>query len=94
MPSYKVAHVHEQGVDLIITPLESSFGHLTNAEQNRQCRELQAHANGAGLAETVVPVWEAGPGRMGFLAPSGFRPFFQSIDMGFVGMNINREISW
>lgn len=28
MPSYEVAHVHEQGQDLIIVPLDSQFGRL------------------------------------------------------------------
>jgi hypothetical protein len=94
MPSYRVAHVKEQGVNLIIIPLESRFGSLNSADQNEQKRELQIRANAAGLAGTVVPVWDAGRGRMGFLAPNGFHPFFKSINLARVHQSINKEISW
>jgi hypothetical protein len=94
MPRFKVAHVKEQGVDLIIIPLESRFGSMSNADQNSQNRELQVRANAAGLRGTVVPVWDAGGGRMGFFAPSGFRPFFSSLSLSQVDQSINKEISW
>jgi hypothetical protein len=94
MPRYKVAHVKDQGVDLIIIPLESRFGALGNSEQNAQRGELQMRANAAGLAGTVVPVWDAGGNRMGFLAPSGYNPFFSSLALYQVQRSINKEISW
>jgi hypothetical protein len=94
MPRYKVAHVKEQGVDLIIIPLESRFGSLGNSAQNAQSHELQIRANSAGLAGTVVPVWDAGNNRMGFLAPNGFRPFFSGLTLYQVEQSINKEISW
>lgn len=93
MPRYDLAHIREQGIDLIIIPLNSSFGHRTQAEQQEIVDELQLHANAAGLKGTVVPVWES-LGRMGFLAPSRWHPFFQSINLQFVGANLNRYISW
>lgn len=55
--TYDVAHIREEGVDLIIIPLRSSFGHRTTLEQNETTRYLQACASAAGLAGTVVPVW-------------------------------------
>jgi hypothetical protein len=94
MPSYKVAHVKEQGVDLIIIPLERRFGSLGNSAQNTQKQELQMRANSAGLAGTVVPVWDAGSNRMGFLAPNGFHPFFSGLSLYQVQKSINKEISW
>jgi hypothetical protein len=94
MPSYNVAHVREQGVDLIIIPLESRFGSLGNSAQNGQCQQLQIKANSAGLAGTVVPVWDAGGGRMAFLAPRGFQPFFSELTLYQVEQMINKEISW
>lgn len=66
MPRFKVAHVKEQGVDLIIIPLGSGFGSLSNSAQNAQQQELQIRANASGLAGTVVPVWEEANDRMGF----------------------------
>lgn len=93
MPRYDLAHIREQGIDLIIIPLNSSFGHRTQAEQQEIVDELQLHANAAGLKGTVVPVWES-LGRMRFLAPSRWHAFFQSINLQFVRANLNKYILW
>lgn len=77
MPSFEVAHVREQGVDLIIIPMNRSFGSRSSATQNEIAAELQMRATSAGLRGTVVPVWDHGGGRMGFLAPRNFAPFFR-----------------
>lgn len=94
MPSLKIAHLREQGQDMIIAPLERSFGTLTNDEQQATIAELQARANAAGLAGIVVPVWDHGGGRMSFIAPPPWHPFFRSITLQFVFANLNRELSW
>jgi hypothetical protein len=69
VPQYKVAHIKEQGTDLIIIPLESHFGSMSAQDQNATISSLQLHASEAGLRGTVVPVWDSGSGRMGFIAP-------------------------
>ena len=94
MPHYKIAHVKEQGVDLIVVPLESDFGRKTDEEQRQNIAALQMHAKAAGLAGTVVPVWDGGNGAMAFRAPQKWHPFFQSIGLAWVSANINRELSW
>ena len=93
MPRYDVAHVKEQGIDLIIIPLHSSFGRQTREDQNEAIAELQMHANAAGLAGTVIPVWEDGS-RMTFIAPTQWHPFFSSIKRKWLAKNLNRWISW
>jgi hypothetical protein len=93
MERFQVAHIHEQGVDLIIIPVNDNFRYKSNLEQNQVRSALQLCAASAGLRGTVVPVWDAGGGRMGFLAPSNFHPFFTSINLAFVAANINRELS-
>ena len=93
MERFEVAHIREQGIDLVITPLDRSFGCKTQAEQNEVQCALQACAMSAGLAGTVVPVWHAGGGRMGFLAPQNFHPFFRGLTLRDVAANINRELS-
>jgi hypothetical protein len=93
VPRFKVAHVREQGVDLIIVPLKASFGNKTNVEQNEIVDELQRRANRAGLAGTVVPVWKAG-NRMSFIAPRNWYPFFRSLSWNDVLASINKEIYW
>jgi hypothetical protein len=94
MPRFKVAHVKEQGVDLIIIPLESSFGYKPESDQQKIIADLQLHSRGAGLAGTVVPVWDSGGGRMSFIAPQNWHSFFASINLAWIWANVNREIYW
>lgn len=91
--SYDLAHIQQQGVDLIIIPLDSSFGQRSNADQNAIVAALQACARSAGLRGVVVPVWNAGGGRMGFLAQRNWHAFFSSINLAFVAQNINRRLT-
>jgi hypothetical protein len=93
MSHFKVAHVREQGLDLIIVPLDSQFRFKTDVEQRETIAALQVCATRAGLAGAVVPVWDDGGGRMAFRAPRNWHPFFQSISLGFVAANINRELT-
>lgn len=94
MPRFQVAHIREQGIDLIVIPLEKSFGNKTSDDQFSAIAELQARASSAGLAGKVVPVWDAGGGRMAYIAPPNWHPFFKSINLAFVATNINRELYW
>ena len=94
MPHFKVAHVREQGVDLIIIPLDKAFGWKSAADQDAAIHELQDRANAAGLAGTVVPIWDGGGGRMKFMAPQAWHPFFRGLTLRAVAMNVNKEICW
>lgn len=94
MPSVKVAHVREQGIDLIIALLNHEFGHKTPQDQREIVGEIQVRARSAGLAGTVVPVWDSGSGRMSFIAPQNWHPFFRGLSLRSVWANVNREISW
>jgi hypothetical protein len=93
MPKFQVAHIREQGVDLIIILVDSSFGYKSVSEQNQVTAELQLRTRAAGLAGTVVPVWENG-GRLAFLAPPNWHPFFSNLTPEFIAANINRELYW
>jgi hypothetical protein len=94
MPHFKVAHLREQGQDMIVIPLDSGFGSKIRHDQDNVIGELQSRARAAGLAGTVVPVWDNGGERMAFIAPNLWHPFFCSISLRFVAMNINRELHW
>jgi len=93
MATFQVAHLREQGQDIIIVVVDRSFGLKTQAEQNEVCAALQSCASAAGLAGTVVPVWDSGGGRMAFLAPPPWTPFFRSMTLAAVAANINRELT-
>lgn len=94
MPTFRIAHLHEQGNDMIIVPLDPSFGNQAPIEQQRIVAELQMRARAAGLAGTVVPIWDTGGGRMTFMAPHQWHPFFRSIDFRWVAQNLNKNLSW
>jgi hypothetical protein len=92
MAQYEVAHIRVQGVDLVIVPLKSEYGRKSASEQDSIRRSLQAYSRAAGLRGTVVPVWESPSGGMRFLAPRSYHPFFQSINLSYVAMNINKVL--
>jgi hypothetical protein len=93
MPHFKIVHLREQGQNMIIVPLESSFEHKSDEDQRATIAELQERARGAGLAGTVVPVWQSG-GRMYSIAPRPWRAFFQNLSMQSVMLNVNKELYW
>ena len=94
MPRYRVTHLRREGQDMIIVPLDKSFGAKTEHDKKAFIAELQAYAGSAGLAGIVIPVWEGSGGGMNFIAPTPWHPFFQSIGMGYVMENVNRELAW
>ena len=94
MPRFKIAHIKEQGVDLIVVPLDRSFGLKSNDNQRGAIAELQVRSHRAGLRGRVVPVWDGGSARMTFIAPPNWHAFFKSVDLSWVAANLNRELSW
>ena len=94
MPRFKVAHIREQGQDMVIVPLDSGFGRKMSNEQQAIAAELQLRSQSAGMAGQVIPVWDNGGGRMGFFAPHSWHAFFSSINLRWVFANINRELFW
>lgn len=76
MPKFKIAHIKEQGVDLIVVPLDGSFEHKSKEEQLKAVSGLQACATSAGLAGVVVPIWGAG-NSFRFIAPQNWHAFFR-----------------
>jgi hypothetical protein len=94
MPRFKIAHILEQGQNVIIVPLDSGFGRKVSSEQQAIAAELQLRSESAGLAGRVVPVWNNGGGRMGFFAPDNWHAFFASINLRWVFANLNRELYW
>lgn len=93
MPTFDVAHLREQGQDIIIVVVNRSFGSRPRSEQNEICESLQKCALSAGLVGTVVPVWNAGGRRMGFWAPRPWHPFFRSLTLASVAANISRKLT-
>ncbi|OYU91880.1 MAG: hypothetical protein CFE29_03250 [Bradyrhizobiaceae bacterium PARB1] len=94
MPTFKVAHLREQGQDMIIFPLNAAFGRQSQSDQEDELAGLEYQANMAGLAGHAVAVWDAGGGRMGFLGPRQWHGFLSSLNLRAVMANVNKSISW
>ena len=94
MPSYDVAHVQEQGQDMLIFPLDSSFERKTTAVQNEELGVLETRARSAGLRGSAVAVWLDGSGRMRFLSPQPWHAFLQKLSHQTILQNVNKTISW
>ena len=94
MATLDIAHIHEQGQDMIIAPLDSSFEYKSSQQQHAAVGQLQAAATSAGLRGKVVVVWQTSGGRMKFIAPPPWHPFFRSIDIHWVMANLNRSLTW
>lgn len=90
---FKVAHVKLKGVDVILVPLDSSFGQLTRADQQRASQALQHYAAAAGLKGSLVPIWDRGTGTAEFLAEKQLHPILQNLSLFTVQQSINRELS-
>lgn len=99
MPRFEVAWIkekdnHGNDVYLVIIPLESAFGTKSGTDQQQIISDLQIRANSSGLAGTVVPVWDSGLGRMGFIAPPAWHPYFRSVTLERIAASINKQLSW
>jgi hypothetical protein len=93
MPSFKVAHITEQGQDMLLFPLDASFGLKGPVIQDKALAELQARAHGAGLSGRAVAVWEEGNKTMS-IGPEPWKAFLASLSMRFVLKHVNKTISW
>ena len=102
MPTFQVAHLKRDGQDviirgyvedIIIVPVDRSFGKRSPAEQARIQEAFQRSAVAADIPGVVVPVWEDAMGRMAFRAPPPWHEFLKSIDMVYVATALNRTLS-
>lgn len=93
MPTFQVAHLRRDGQDIIIVPVDRSFGKRSPAEQARIQEAFQRSAVCVEMSGVVVPVWEDPAGRMAFRAPPPWHDFLMSIDMVYVATALNRTLS-
>jgi len=85
MTSFDVAHIREQGQDIIVV--------LVDREPTReQIAALQYGATSAGLRGRVVPIWDQS-GRPHFIAPQPWHPFFRSLSWDVILANVNHTLT-
>lgn len=88
----RVAHIRERGVDLIIVPFDKGFGDKPRDEQLKAREAVQTAATQSNLSGTIVPVWNKGDGRMGFIAAENYHSILSNMTLEFVRANLNREL--
>jgi hypothetical protein len=90
--SFDIAHIREQGQDMILIPLNSSFGARSNKDQREIVAALDACATSAKLGGEVVVFWEF-DGKFNFMGPKPWHPFLKSIDSKYVAKRINKKLT-
>jgi len=93
MPVFQVAHLRRDSQDIIIVPVDRTFGKRSPSEQARIQEAFQRSAAAVEMNGVVVPVWEDATGRMAFRAPPPWHEFLKSIDMVYVATALNRTLS-
>ena len=93
MATYKVAQFKHNNSDYVLIVVAPAFGNKNAQQQYADTAVLTRCARKAGMKGTVVPVWDAGAGRMGFLAEPVHHPFLQGLNIGFVHSHISATLS-
>jgi hypothetical protein len=93
MKELEIAHVSIEGVDLIIVKLDLTHARQSFETKKKTRHDLQQKAKAAGLKGTVVTVWDAGGGNMGFLSPPEYSAIFGRINLAYVAQNINTKLA-
>ena len=88
----RVAHIREREIDLIIVPFDKGFGDKSRDEQKLAIEAVQTAATQSNLNGMIVPVWDMGDGRMGFIAPENCHPILSGMTLELVRVNLNREL--
>lgn len=92
MPKFPVAHLKEQGQDLVVIFVSSAMRYKTLQERQATLEDFQASSLAAGLAGTAALAWEFGSRLEYFCAPA-FQTFFSSLSYEDLTANINRTLT-
>lgn len=90
MATFKIAHINEHGVNVVVVFVDPAVAHKSTEEQNVIAASLQLCAQSANLAGNVAMVW---PG--GFWAPRNQHAFFASPGGSYaqLQLRINKNLS-
>jgi predicted class III extradiol MEMO1 family dioxygenase len=91
MGRFQVAHIREQGQDLIVIFVSDAMHYEPDTERSKALLSLQIASRRAGLAGAVVLVWEYA-GQMEVFCHTAFHNFFQSVPYQLLAANINKTL--
>ncbi len=92
LATFKIAHIKEQGINIIIIPMATSFGDRSESDRFEIIELLQAAAVSAQLRGKVVPMWQEERGYK-FIAPPEWQPYFRTVKWKDLKKNLNRELT-
>jgi len=93
MPTFKISHIKDHGVNVIIIPLAPVFGELDHDEKVRVIGLLEEAAIAAQLRGKVVPMWKEAAGYK-FIAPYEWQDYFKkAFKWKHMMKNLNRELT-
>jgi hypothetical protein len=90
---YRVALVRERGIDLVLPIVGAVFASLPADQQATGAARLQLCAAEAGLVGVVIPVWDAGGGRLGFWAPPQWHGHLSGLTWPLVLRAVGRTLN-
>jgi hypothetical protein len=90
MTTFKIAHINENGVNVVVVFVDPAIAHKSASEQNAIAASLQLCAQSAKLAGNIAMVW---PG--GFWAPPNQHAFFGSSGGSYAQLQsrINKDLT-
>lgn len=91
MAQIKIAHINEQGRELIIIPLDSSFHDKTPSQREATRKALQACVCDAHLEGAVVLVWRSGHNRY-FIAPDQWHEYLRHLPWNDIISRLNKTL--
>jgi hypothetical protein len=93
MPTYDVACVREQGIDVIVVVVNAAVGGMKRADQGSAWAQMQVWAIEAGLDGTVVLLWRATTRRLSYFDPHHRHPFLKHLTPAILARMTNTRLT-
>jgi hypothetical protein len=78
MPKYKVAQLSYEGENVILVPMDRSFGKRPQEQKDQELSKLQAAADATGLNGKLVIIWDAA-GSVAAFGPDKLKGYAESL---------------
>ncbi|MBP6020794.1 MAG: hypothetical protein KA735_15010 [Burkholderiaceae bacterium] len=87
----RMATFNHQGQEIIVVPLDCSFGDRPPWQRREALSHLQRCALKAGFKSPAAAVWRAG-GKLHFIAPDEWHHFLKNLTWNIIISNLSAEI--
>jgi hypothetical protein len=91
MAKYRVAQLTHEGENVILVPMDRSFGKSVQEHKEQELTKLQAAAESTGLNGIVVAIWDSA-GSVGAFGPDKWKNFAESLKWTSLRTKMNRDL--